>query len=182
MRSTLGLKQELLSALRVALSNAVPGSSGKRDTRRGMAVTRPKRRVCRGQSWEIVREMEVSIRKSSVNGGFHGKIHCKRRFSLGKSWEIVGKIWENPWVLKGKINYTYISLFEEFEHCLKKYLLHSISPIVGWCSSGTFSRHLPIFGLAGFNQWLSSREFWETFLDLLGSNGVLRRKRWDRIM
>ena len=35
--------------------------------------------------------MEVSIRKLSVNGGFHGKIHCKRRFS----WENHGTLWEN---------------------------------------------------------------------------------------
>ena len=117
------------------------GSSGKRDTRRGMAVTRQKRRVCRGQSWEIVREMQVFIGKSSVNGRFHGKNHCKRRFS----WENRGKLWgkygKTLGFQRGKST-IYMSLFEEFEHCLKNYLLQSISPLVGWCSSGTFSRHL----------------------------------------
>ena len=115
----------------MALSNAVPGEFGEAryQARDGRYTSKTD-----GLQGTIMGNCEG-------NGGFHKKIICKWRFPwenplqtevfLGKSWEIVGKIWENPWVLKGKINYTYISLFEEFEHCLKKYLLQSISPIVG---------------------------------------------------
>lgn len=57
--------------------------------------------------------------KIIANGGFPGKI-------VGNCGENMGK----PLGFKGE-NQLYMSLFEEFEHCLKKYLLQSISPIVG---------------------------------------------------